>query len=103
MLAVLISVRFWRLFSTDCCPLGACWLSVVQSRRCPLLGGSKCTISIGRVIEGMEFVVHLSESPLLEVSLYVFAYICVRVCVQCVYVYVYMCVCVCTMMCLITR
>ena len=43
--------------------------------RCPLLGGSKCTISIGRAIGGMEFVcctevVRLLESPLLEVSLY---------------------------------
>ena len=42
--------------------------------RCPLLGGSKCTISIGRAIGGMEFVrctevIRLSESPLLEVSL----------------------------------
>ena len=37
--------------------------------------GSKCTICIGRAIGGMEFVgctevVHVSESPLLEVSLY---------------------------------
>ena len=50
-----------------------CLLSKVE--RCPLLGGSKCTISIGRVIRGMEFVrytevVRFSESPLLEVSLY---------------------------------
>ena len=50
-----------------------CPLSGVE--RCPLLGGSKCTISIGRAIGGMEFVrctevVRLSESPLLEVSLY---------------------------------
>ena len=49
-----------------------CPLSRVE--RCPLLGGSKCTISIGRAIGGMEFVhctevVRLSESPLLEVSL----------------------------------
>ena len=49
-----------------------CPLSGVE--RCPLLGGSKCTISMGRAIGGMEFVrctevVHLSESPLLEVSL----------------------------------
>ena len=68
MLAVLVSVRFWRLFCTDCCPLGG------QVERCLLLGGSKCTISIGRTIGGMEFVrckevVRLSESPLLEVSL----------------------------------
>ena len=50
-----------------------CPLSGVE--RCPLLGGSKCTVSIGRAIGGMEFVrctevVRLSESPLLEVSLY---------------------------------
>ena len=49
-----------------------CPLSRVE--RCPLLGGSKCTVSIGRAIGGMEFVcstevVRLSESPLLEVSL----------------------------------
>ena len=51
-----------------------CLLSKVE--RCPLLGGSKCTISIGRAIRGMEFVcctkvICLSESPLLEVSLYI--------------------------------
>ena len=71
MLAVLASVRFWRL---DCCPLGGragCPLSGVE--RC---GGSKCTISMGRAIGGMEFVrcaviFRLSESPLLEVSLYI--------------------------------
>ena len=50
-----------------------CPLSEVE--RCPLLGGSKCTISIRRAIGGMEFVrctevVCFSESPLLEVSLY---------------------------------
>ena len=49
-----------------------CPLSGVE--RCPLLGGSKCTISIGRAIGSMDFircteVVRLSESPLLEVSL----------------------------------
>ena len=49
-----------------------CLLSRVE--RCPLLGGSKCIISIRRAISGMEFVcytevVRLSESPLLEVSL----------------------------------
>ena len=47
-----------------------CPLSGVE--RCLLLGGSKCNISIGRAIGGMEFircieVVCLSESPLLEV------------------------------------
>ena len=50
-----------------------CLLSGVE--RCLLLGGSKCTISMGRAIGGMEFVrctevVCPSESPLLEVSLY---------------------------------
>ena len=49
-----------------------CPLSRVE--RCALLGDSKCTISIGRAIRGMEVVrgnevVRLSESPLLEVSL----------------------------------
>ena len=49
-----------------------CPLSGVE--RFPLVGGSTCTISIGRAIGGMEFVhctevVRLSESPLLEVSL----------------------------------
>ena len=49
-----------------------CPLSGVE--RCPLLGGSKCTISTGRAIGGMEFVrctevVRLSEGPLLGVSL----------------------------------
>ena len=50
-----------------------CRLSGVE--RCPLLGGSKCTISMGRAIRGMEFVhctevVHLTGSLSLEVSLY---------------------------------
>ena len=49
--------------------------SLPEVERCPLLGGSKCTISIGRAIGGVKFVcctevVRLSESPLLEVSLY---------------------------------
>ena len=49
-----------------------CPLSGVE--KCPLLRGSKCTISIGRAIRGMGFVrctevVHFLESPLLEVSL----------------------------------
>ena len=68
------------LFYTDCCPWGhaGCLLSGVE--RCPLLGGSKCTISMGKAIGGMEFVrctevVHLSESPLLEVSPYMYIYI----------------------------
>ena len=32
MFAVLVSVHSWRLFCTDCCPLGAHWLLVVRSR-----------------------------------------------------------------------
>ena len=80
MLAVLVSVRFWRLFCTDCCPLGARWpLFVVRSREVSATRYSEvlnvATITIGRAIGGMEFVhctevVRLSESPLLEVSLY---------------------------------
>ena len=66
----LLEVILYRLL-----PFGThagCPLSRVE--RCPLLGGSKCTISIGRAIGGMKFVrctevVCLSESPLLEVSL----------------------------------
>ena len=50
-----------------------CPLSGVE--RCPLLGGSECTICMGRAIGDTVFVrctevVRLSESPLLEVSLY---------------------------------
>ena len=74
MLAVLVSVRFWGYFVQIAVLWGraGCLLSGIE--RCPLLGGSKCTISIGRAIRGMEFVhctevVCLSESPLLEVSL----------------------------------
>ena len=74
MLAVLVSVRFWRFFVQIAVLWGhaGCPLSGVE--RCPLLKGSKRTISIGRAIGGMEFVrcievIHLSESPLLEVSL----------------------------------
>ena len=74
MLAVLVSVCFWRLFLQTAVLRGhaGCLLSGVE--RCLLLGGSKCTISIGRAIGGMKFVcctevVRLSESPLLEVSL----------------------------------
>ena len=66
MPAVLVSVRFWRLFCAVLWGHAGCPLSGVE--RCPLLGGSKCTICIGRAIGGMEFV-RLSESPLLEVSL----------------------------------
>ena len=49
-----------------------CPLSGIE--RCPLLGDSECTISMGRAIGDTEFVrctevVRLSESPLLEVSL----------------------------------
>ena len=66
-------LRFWRLaILYRLLGYAGCLLSGVE--RCPLLGGSKCTISIGRAIGGMEFVrctvvVRLSESPLLEVSL----------------------------------
>ena len=47
--------------------------------RCLVFGGSKCTISTGRAIGGMEFVrctevICLLESPLLEVSLYMYMY-----------------------------
>ena len=50
-----------------------CPLSGVE--RCPLLDGSKCIVLIERAIGGMEFVhctevAHLSESLLLEVSVY---------------------------------
>ena len=67
----LLEVILYRLQSFGG-TLAGCPLSGVE--RCPLLGGSKCTISIGRAIGGMEFVrctevVRLSESPLLEVSL----------------------------------
>ena len=76
MLAVLVSVRFWRLFNLyrllSFWGHAGCPLSRVE--RCLLLGGSKCSISIGRAIRGTEFVhctevVRLSESPLLDVSL----------------------------------
>ena len=75
----LVSVRFWSLsaFGGYFVQIAVLWghagylLSRVE--RCLLLAGSKCTISIGRAIGGMEFVrctevVRLSESPL-EVSL----------------------------------
>ena len=76
VLAVWASVRFWRLYFVQIAVLwgrAGCLLPGVE--RCPLLGGSKCTISMGKAIGGMEFVrctevVRLSESPLLEVSLY---------------------------------
>ena len=72
MLAALVSafggyfVQIAVLWGHTGCPLSGL-------ERCPLLRGSKCTISIGRAIGGMEFVrstevVRLSESPLLEVS-----------------------------------
>ena len=75
MLVVLVSVCFGGYFVQIAVLWGhaGCPLSGVE--RCPLLGGFKCTISIGRTIGGMEFVrctevARLSESPLLEVSLY---------------------------------
>ena len=55
---------------------GQCPLFGVE--RCPLLGGSKCTIyNMVRSIGGAGFVrcmevVHFSEGPLLEVSLYMY-------------------------------
>ena len=75
MLAVLVSIRFGGYFVQIAVLWGyaGCPLSGVE--RGPLLGGSKCTISIGRAIGGIQFVhcteiVRLSESLLLEVSLY---------------------------------
>ena len=72
-LRLLLEVILYRLLS-----FGGTLAVRCQSRveRCPLLGGSKSTISIGRAIRGMEFVrctevVHLLESPLLEFSLYI--------------------------------
>ena len=52
-------------------------VSVVRSSEVPLLGGSKCTSSMGKSIGGVRFVrctevVRFSESPLLEVLLYIF-------------------------------
>ena len=52
---------------------GQCPLSGVE--RCPLLGGSKYTVSMVKSIGGIELVrctevVRFSEGPLLEVSLY---------------------------------
>ena len=54
---------------------GQCPLFGVE--RCLLLGGSKCTIYMVRSIGGAGFVrcmevVHFSEGPLLEVSLYMY-------------------------------
>ena len=70
-LCLLLEVILYRLLSFG--GHAGCPLSGVE--RCPLLRGSECTISIGTAIGGMEFVrcteiVRLSESPLLEVSLY---------------------------------
>ena len=64
-----ISYRLLSFWGHTGCPLSGV-------ERCPFLGCSKCTISIGRAMGGMEFVcctevVSLSESPLLEVSLYI--------------------------------
>ena len=51
-------------------------MSVVRSSEVPLLGGSECTSSMGKSIGGVRFVrctevVRFSESPLLEVLLYI--------------------------------
>ena len=55
---------------------GQCPLFRVE--RCPLLGGSNCTIYMVRSIGGTGFVrcrevVRFSDGPLLEVSLYYYA------------------------------
>ena len=51
-------------------------MSVVRSSEVPLLGGSKCTSSMGKSIGDVRFVrctevVHFLESPLIEVLLYI--------------------------------
>ena len=66
----LLEVILYRLLSFR--GNAGCPLSGVE--RYLLLGGSRCTASIGRTIGGMEFVrctevVRLSESPLIDVSL----------------------------------
>ena len=60
LLLEVISYRFY--------PLGARWLS----------GGSKCTVSTGSSVGGMEFV-HFSESLLLEVSMYMYLQACIQI------------------------
>ena len=65
-LCPLLEVRLLSFGGRAGCPLSGV-------ERC---GGSKCTISMGRAIGGMEFVrctviFRLSESPLLDVSLYI--------------------------------
>ena len=73
----------------------------------PPLGGSKCTIHMVRSIGGIAFVrctevVRFSESPLLEVSLYI---ICGGVCgcvntlLNSIYLHVCVCVCICVCVC----
>ena len=62
LLEVSYFVQIAVLWGHDGCPLS-------RVERCPLLGGSKCTISIGRAVGCMEFVrctevVRLLESPL---------------------------------------
>ena len=74
MLAVLASA-FGGYFLQIAVLWGRAGCPLSRVERCPLLGGSKCIICMGRAIEGMECVrctevVRLSESPLLEVSLY---------------------------------
>ena len=51
-------------------------MSVVRSSEVPLLGGSKCTSTMGNSIGGVRFVcctkvVRFLESPLIEVLLYI--------------------------------
>ena len=69
-----LCLRFWYLSS-----LGGYFVQIAvlwghagcplsRVERCPLLGGSKCTISIGRAIGDMEFM---------QFSLLCFVYICV--------------------------
>ena len=46
VLVVLVSICSWRLFCTECCPLGARWLSVVRSREVSACSNSN-TLIIG--------------------------------------------------------
>ena len=62
MLTVLVSICSWRLFCTDCCPLGACWPSVVRPNVLFLYEEQSGALNLSAVP---------SESPLLEVLLYI--------------------------------
>ena len=69
-----LTVRFRRAVCIVRDQSEAWSVSVVRSSEVPLLGGSKCTSSIGKSIRGVRFVhctevVRFSESPLLEVLL----------------------------------